>query len=290
MRKFHKLATSKRYAAPPAATRSFDEMELHYWNTVPYMASLYGADVRNTLMRDARAAGAWNVNQLRTPLDLVNTELGVRIDGVNTAYLYFGMWKSSFAWHTEDMDLYSINYLHFGAPKTWYAVPPAHGRQLERLADRLYPEESGRCAAHLRHKTLLISPRVLRDNGIPVQRIEQLAGEFMVTFPFGYHAGFNHGWNCAESSNFASERWVEYGKRARLCQCRTSSVRINMDRFVKLYQPERLKLWLLGQDVGPHPEDGWTEDDGQQQQRRRRGGAGEGGRREMTVQRPPATL
>lgn len=49
-------------------------------------------------------------------------ELPVKIPGVNSAYLYFGMWKSSFAWHLEDVDLYSINYIHFGAPKQWYSI------------------------------------------------------------------------------------------------------------------------------------------------------------------------
>lgn len=44
----------------------------------------------------------------------------------------------------------------------------------------------------------------------------------MITFPFGYHAGFNHGFNCAESTNFAMERWIEYGKRATQCTCRYS--------------------------------------------------------------------
>lgn len=61
----------------------------------------------------------WNINGLSTILDGMVDEYGVAIPGVNTAYLYFGMWKTSFAWHTEDMDLYSINYLHFGAPKLW---------------------------------------------------------------------------------------------------------------------------------------------------------------------------
>lgn len=61
----------------------------------------------------------WNIARLNTVLDVVEEECGISIEGVNTPYLYFGMWKTTFAWHTEDMDLYSINYLHFGEPKSW---------------------------------------------------------------------------------------------------------------------------------------------------------------------------
>lgn len=42
------------------------------------------------------------------------------------------MWRATFAWHVEDMDLFSINYIHFGAPKFWYAVPQARAVALEQ--------------------------------------------------------------------------------------------------------------------------------------------------------------
>lgn len=70
-------------------------------------------------------------------------------------------------------------------------------------------------------------------------QITQEAGEIMITFPYGYHAGFNHGFNCAESTNFATIRWIEYGKRVLLCTCRKDNVKISMDTFVKRFQPER---------------------------------------------------
>ena len=47
------------------------------------------------------------------------------------------------------------------------------------------------------------------------------------------------GFNCAESTNFATPRWVEYGKRATRCHCKPDTVNISMDCFVKRFQPER---------------------------------------------------
>jgi hypothetical protein len=41
------------------------------------------------------------------------------VEGVSTPYTYIGTPKSVFAWHTEDMDLLSINIQLKGAAKRW---------------------------------------------------------------------------------------------------------------------------------------------------------------------------
>ncbi|XP_036117516.1 lysine-specific demethylase 4C isoform X5 [Molossus molossus] len=130
-----------------------------------------------------------------------------------------------------------------------YAIPPEHGKRLERLAQGFFPSSSQGCDAFLRHKMTLISPSVLKKYGIPFDKITQEAGEFMITFPYGYHAGFNHGFNCAESTNFATVRWIDYGKVAKLCTCRKDMVKISMDIFVKKFQPDRYQLWKQGKDI-----------------------------------------
>uniref|UniRef100_A0A224YTV9 [histone H3]-trimethyl-L-lysine(9) demethylase n=1 Tax=Rhipicephalus zambeziensis TaxID=60191 RepID=A0A224YTV9_9ACAR len=251
VKEFRRVAQSDRFNTPPHF--DYEDLERKYWKNIAFNAPIYGADVSGSLYDPG--VKEFNINHLNTILDLVGQDYGIKIEGVNTAYLYFGMWKTTFAWHTEDMDLYSINYLHFGAPKSWYCVPPEHGRRLERLAAGFFHNTAQECSAFLRHKMTVISPQVLRQYSIPYNKITQEAGEFMITFPYGYHAGFNHGFNCAESTNFALPRWVEYGKRASQCLCRNDCVKISMDVFVKKFQPDRYELWLAGQDVGCHPED-----------------------------------
>ena len=81
----------------------------------------------------------------------------------------------------------SINLLHFGAPKTWYVIPPEHGRRLERLANGYFPSSFKACPAYLRHKMSLISPQILKQYSIPYNKVSQAI--FVFLSPYGEMAG-----------------------------------------------------------------------------------------------------
>jgi len=57
-----------------------------------------------------------------------------------------------------------------------------------------------------------VSPR-LKANNVKVVIAHQHEGEFIITFPQAYHAGFNHGYNCAEAVNFATIDWLKFGAK-----------------------------------------------------------------------------
>jgi hypothetical protein len=101
------------------------ELETVYWKTVPSALPMYGADMAGSLFDDRTES--WNVQKLPNLLDV----LGTKVPGVNSTYCYFGMWKATFAWHLEDVDLYSINYIHFGAPKQWYSISQSDLKRFE---------------------------------------------------------------------------------------------------------------------------------------------------------------
>lgn len=191
-----------------------EELERAYWKTLTYASPLYGADMVGTLFTDKTKH--WNLSNLPNLLDV----LGTKIPGVNTAYLYMGMWKATFAWHLEDVDLYSINYLHFGAPKQWYSISQGDARKFEAAMKSVWPTDAKACDQFLRHKTFLISPTTLLNTyGIKVNKIVHHPGEFVITFPYGYHSGYNLGYNCAEAVNFALDSWMDFGRIAKRCDC-----------------------------------------------------------------------
>ncbi|KAM0787074.1 hypothetical protein ACM66B_006335 [Microbotryomycetes sp. NB124-2] len=206
------------------------DIERRYWRTLTFgEPPMYGADMAGSLFDDKTEH--WNVAKLGDLLPKLMPK-GCAIPGVVSPYLYFGMWRATFAWHVEDADLYSINYIHFGAPKFWYSVPQEQAERFERVMEGFFPTDRSKCSQFLRHKAFLASPRVLANSGITLNRVVQMPGEFILTYPKGYHSGFNLGFNCAESINFATERWLPLGKTAKACTCIEDSVTINVDAWL----------------------------------------------------------
>lgn len=200
-------------------------IESEYWRTLNLGAPpMYGADQQGTLF-DERTKH-WNVGTLDS---LLSRTLKCALPGVTTPYLYFGMWRASFAWHVEDMDLYSINYIHFGAPKQWYAIRQADRKRFESVMASTFPADARKCAHFLRHKSFLVSPSFLASHGIQPLRLVHHAHEFVITYPYGYHSGYNLGFNCAESVNFAMPSWIEIGRRADYCRCALAQESVHFD-------------------------------------------------------------
>lgn len=226
-----------------------NKLERHYWrNCGMGKQPWYGADTQGSLFTpDTRA---WNVSCLPSYLNRLLPSSSQGLPGVNTPYLYFGMWRATFAWHVEDMDLFSINYIHFGAPKFWYAIPQGRAGAFENTMRGYFPSEPTHCSQFLRHKSFLVSPTTLASSSCRPNTLVQHAGEFVITYPRGYHAGFNLGLNCAESVNFALESWVELGRKARACSCIGDSVRIDVDQ---LLQDRAAEQTAEQEDEAPRP-------------------------------------
>ncbi|KAL1810400.1 hypothetical protein ACET3Z_027390 [Daucus carota] len=125
--------------------------------------------------------------------------------------VYMGMLFSWFAWHVEDHDLHSINYMHTGDRKTWYIVPQDAAAAFEDVI-RIhgYKGEINPILSYatLAKKTMVMSPEAILNAGIPCCRLVQNPREFVVTFPRAYHSGFSHGFNCSEASNIATSEWL----------------------------------------------------------------------------------
>ncbi|MEM7675935.1 MAG: hypothetical protein AAF449_08025 [Myxococcota bacterium] len=97
-----------------------EELENVFWSSLAESSPLYGSDVRGSLFVDEDEAGAWDLRRLDSCLrDGMGSTV---LDGINSPYLYFGSFRTMFAWHVEDYNMASINFQHFGAPKIWYGI------------------------------------------------------------------------------------------------------------------------------------------------------------------------
>lgn len=157
-------------------------------------------------------ASGWNLNKFaKFPGSLLNF-LPESISGVTIPMMYVGMLFSTFCWHVEDNYLYSINYIHHGAAKMWYGIPEHAASKFEQVMKDAVPELFQAHPDLLFMLVTMLPPRVLAEHNVPVYTCLQNAGEFMITCPKAYHAGFNQGFNFAESTNFALDDWLPLGR------------------------------------------------------------------------------
>ncbi|KAK7359064.1 hypothetical protein VNO77_01010 [Canavalia gladiata] len=224
---------------------SVEEIEGEYWRIVEQPTDevevYYGADLETGALgsgfpktssltktdSDRYALSGWNLNNFpRLPGSALCFE-GSDISGVLVPWLYVGMCFSTFCWHVEDHHLYSLNYLHWGDPKVWYGVPGTHASALEDAMRKYLTDLFEEQPNLLNELVTLLSPSILKYEGVPVYRTVQNSGEFVITFPRAYHCGFNSGFNCAEAVNVAPLDWFVHGQNAAelySLQCRKTSL------------------------------------------------------------------
>lgn len=160
---------------------------------------------------------AWNMRAMARAEGSLLKFMKEEIPGVTSPMVYIAMMFSWFAWHVEDHDLHSLNYLHMGAGKTWYGVPKDAAMAFEEVVRvHGYGEELNPLVTFstLGEKTTVMSPEVFVRAGIPCCRLVQNPGDFVITFPGAYHSGFSHGFNFGEASNIATPQWLRMAKDA----------------------------------------------------------------------------
>lgn len=122
--------------------------------------------------------------------------------------------------------------MHWGETKTWYGVPGDDAELFEAAIRREAPDLFEAQPDLLFQLVTLMNPERLTEAGVRVTACNQRAGEFVVTLPKAYHAGFNHGvrrpfalflivvihiglffqLNFNEAVNFAPADWLPFGR------------------------------------------------------------------------------
>jgi len=203
-----------------------DDIEREFWRLVASLEETveveYGADIHSTTHgsgfptieknpQNPYSTDPWNLNIMPLHADSLFRHIKSDISGMTVPWLYVGMIFSTFCWHNEDHYAYSANYQHFGSTKTWYGIPGEDAEKFEAAMREAVPELFETQPDLLFQLVTLLTPEQLKKAGVRVYALDQRAGQFVITFPQAYHAGFNHGFNFNEAVNFAPSDWEPFG-------------------------------------------------------------------------------
>ena len=155
----------------------------------------------------------WNLMNLPAAKGSLLSIINRKISGMTIPWLYVGSTFSTFCWHLEDQYTLSANYQHEGASKVWYAIPESSSAKFNSMMKDIAPDLFERQPDLLHQLITLISPysaKFMKSN-IKCYKAVQNPGEFIITYPKCYHAGFNTGFNFNEAVNFTLDLWLQYG-------------------------------------------------------------------------------
>lgn len=194
---------------------SWERMEMFSKNQFkPDLAPIYTINSDLTSF-DPSSAEEWNMTQFSERQSVIHTmDRKDWFPGIHTPYSYVGMFGTNFPFHREDRYIFSMNFLHFGKPKLWYAIPHYHARKFEAAIQNNINNMSAKerrmrnlyCSLVVRHKNLLAPPSFLQYHDIDFGKVIQRPGEIIISLS-GLHGGLNLGFNIAEALNFALDPW-----------------------------------------------------------------------------------
>ncbi|PVV01936.1 hypothetical protein BB560_003626 [Smittium megazygosporum] len=179
-----------------------DVVEKRFWSLVKNQDEdfvvEYGADLASSIYGsgfptpeldplDPYTSSGWNLTNIPKSKNSLFPFLKEEVDGMTIPWLYVGMCMSAFCWHNEDHYTYSINYMHWGEPKTWYGVPGSQSDLFESTVKKHLPELFESNPNILFHLVTMVSPQIFKDNGVDVFTIDQYPVNFATPdwIPFG---------------------------------------------------------------------------------------------------------
>uniref|UniRef100_W5LE77 Jumonji and AT-rich interaction domain containing 2 n=1 Tax=Astyanax mexicanus TaxID=7994 RepID=W5LE77_ASTMX len=154
----------------------------------------------------------WNLTVLSNNSGSILRHLGA-VPGVTIPWLNIGMVFSTSCWSRDQNSLPYIDYLHTGADCIWYCIPAEEKSKLDKVVHTLL-QANGTPGLEMLEKNIMISPEVLRREGVKVHRTVQRTGQFMVCFPGTFVSKVCCGYSVSETVHFATPEWMKLGYEA----------------------------------------------------------------------------
>ncbi|XP_033101564.1 protein Jumonji-like [Anneissia japonica] len=190
------------------------EVEKEYWRAI-HEGSQHISVKKAVLATTMSGRHSWNLTNISTnQLNLLHC-LGNK-HPINIPVMKINMLFSTETWHCSQHALATIDYLHTGAPKIWYCVPASHFEQANAVLKQEFPQQSANILHPLNNANFkcMVPMSAFLKAGIPVYRLVQEAGQFVVTWPGMTIATVSCGYNVAEVVNFATASWLGQGQAA----------------------------------------------------------------------------